>query len=72
MTDMDWTPVESSFIKAQKYDPDSRRLTVEYHTGKRYTHDDVGADKHAAFIGAASPGSFYNAKIKDNHPGRKA
>lgn len=64
-------PITSSFIKAHDYDSDTRLLTVEYHNGARYQHEDVPADKYEAFIGNASPGGFYNAKIKSNHPGRK-
>lgn len=67
----DWTPIESSFLKAHKYDPNSRKLTVEYRSGARYAHDDVPMEKHASLIGAQSPGSYYNSKIKDHHPGRK-
>lgn len=67
----DWTPIESSFLKAHKYDPNSRRLVVEYHDGKRYEHLDVPAEKHASMIGAQSAGAYYNSKIKDHHPGRK-
>lgn len=65
------TPIKSSFLKAHDYDPTSRVLTIEYQNGARYRHHDVPADKFEAFIGAASPGSFYNKRIKDHHPGRK-
>lgn len=70
-TETEWTPIESSFLKAHKYDPNSRRLSVEYLNGSRYTHEDVPIEKHEAMVGSASPGSFYNKKIKTNHPGRK-
>lgn len=64
------TPIESSWLKGSHYDPQSRVLTVQYHGGKTYRHEDVPAEKYEAFTGAASPGSFYNAKIKNNHPGK--
>jgi hypothetical protein len=58
-------------ISGQHYDPNSRVLTVKFRNGAVHQYDDVGADKHDAFIGSASPGKFFNAKIKDNHLGRK-
>ncbi len=65
-------PVQgSSVIKAQGYDPATGKLRVELHSGKTYEYTDVSVDKYAAFTGAASPGAFWNAKIKSGHPHRE-
>jgi hypothetical protein len=66
------TPIESSMISHHAYDPNSRKLTVKYKkTGDVYEYDDVPMDKHATFTESASPGKYFNDKIKPNHAGRK-
>jgi hypothetical protein len=65
------TPIESSMFTAQAYDPDSRVLTVQFKNGAIHQYDDVPADKHFAFVGAQSPGRYFNEKIKSNHLSRK-
>ncbi len=65
-------PVQGSeVIKAQGYDPGTGKLRVELHSGKTYEYDDVSVEKYAAFTGAASPGRFWNSKIKTGHPHRE-
>ena len=71
MSDDDMRPIDSSVFTHHSYDPDTRKLRVRYHSGAVWEHDDVGADKFETFIGNESPGRFFNAKIKPNHPGRK-
>lgn len=70
MTDL--TPIQSSMFKGHAYDPNKREMTVELNSGKRYIHSDVPAEKYEAFIGNASPGGYYNRKIKGNHTARPA
>ena len=65
------TPIKSSMFAAQAYDPNSRVLTVQFKNGAVHQYDDVPADKHFAFVGAASPGRYFNERIKGNHLGRK-
>lgn len=65
------TPMTSSMLDGQHYDPNSRLLTVRFKNGAVHQYADVPAEKHDAFVGAASPGTYFNAKIKDNHEGRK-
>jgi hypothetical protein len=67
----DLTPIESSMFSAHHYDPNSRKMTVRYKNGAVWEYGDVGIDKHEAFTGNASPGRFFNEKIKPNHIGRK-
>jgi hypothetical protein len=57
-------PVKSSTISAIGHDPVSRTLHVEFHRGAKWTYADVGADEHAALVGAASIGSHFGKHIK--------
>lgn len=61
----------SSVIKAKGYDPATGKLRVELHSGKTYDYEDVSLEKYAAFTGAASPGAFWNSRIKSGHTGRE-
>lgn len=61
----------SSFIAGHSYDGDKRELTIQFKNGSRHKFDGVPLEKYAAFTGAASPGGFFNSKIKDSYPGRK-
>jgi hypothetical protein len=65
------TPIESSMFSHHHYDGDTRKMTVRFKNGLMYEYDDVPAEKHAAFTENASPGRFFNEKIKPNHVGRK-
>lgn len=64
---MQLTPIKSSAIAAHGHDPATGKMRVELHNGKVYEYQDVSLDKYAAFTGAASPGAFWNSKIKANH-----
>lgn len=68
---MKMTPVKSSAITHHGYDPATNKMRVTTHSGKTYEYDDVPIDRYAAFTGAASPGSFWNSRIKANHTGRE-
>lgn len=57
----------SSVIKSQAYDPETATLRVELHSGKTYDYEGVSLEKYAAFTGAASPGAFWNSRIKSGH-----
>jgi hypothetical protein len=64
-------PIESSLFDARHYDGNARKLTLRFRNGTVYEYDDVPAEKHAALIENASPGRYYNEKIKRNFKGRK-
>jgi hypothetical protein len=64
-------PIKSSMISHHAYDPNARKMTVRFHNGTLYEYDDVPADKQDAFSQNASPGRYFNEKIKFNHFGRK-
>ena len=58
-------------LDAQHYDPSTRVLTVQFKNGAVHQYEDVPADKHEAFTGNASPGRYFNERIKSNFIGRK-
>lgn len=68
---MKMVPIESSMLKSHGYDPESRKLRIQFHSGAVYEHEGVPLEKYAAFTGAASPGKFFNSKIKGAHKGAK-
>ena len=63
----EFTPIESSMFSGQHYDPNTRDLTIKFKNGTVYRYADVGADKHATLLGAASPGRWFNDHVKPNH-----
>lgn len=60
-------PITSSAIRAHGHDPATGKMRVELHNGKTYDYSDVSLEKYAAFTGAASPGAFWNKRIKGGH-----
>ncbi|HEY9826769.1 MAG TPA: KTSC domain-containing protein [Stenomitos sp.] len=58
--------VSSSNLKAVGYNPDSKVLYVDFHSGSRYTYADVPSDMHDEFLAAPSIGGFFNHNIKGN------
>lgn len=68
---MKLTPIKSSAIQAHGHDPATGKMRVQLHNGKIYEYDDVPLEKYAAFTGAASPGSFWNSRIKSAHVHRE-
>lgn len=68
---MKLSPIKSSAIAAHGHDPQTGKMRVQLHNGRIYEYDDVGLDKYAAFTGSASPGKFWNDKIKANHNHRE-
>lgn len=67
----DLTPIKSSALSGHHYDPQTRQMTVRFNSGATWQYDDVPHEKYEAFTGAASPGSFFGTKIRDNFKGRK-
>lgn len=61
----------SLFKSAPHYDPETSRLTVEFHNGDRWEYHGVPMERAEAFAGNASPGSYFGAKIKGQYTGRK-
>ena len=57
----------STVIRRFFYVPDSRELTIEFVTGRRYLYLDVPADEVQAFRSAFSKGSYFSRKIRDRY-----
>lgn len=69
---MKMNPVtDSSFITGHSYDPETQTLRIRTKTGATYEHPGVPPQTYAAFTGAASPGQFYNKRIKSVHASAK-
>ena len=61
----------SSVIRRFMYVPDSRELTVESVSGRRYVYSEVPAEDVEAFRSAFSKGSHFNRHIRDHYPCRE-
>ena len=53
------------------YVPDSRELTVEFVSGRRYVYSEVPAEYVEAFRSAFSKGSHFNRHIRERFPCRE-
>lgn len=69
---MDRTLVRSSNIRSVGYDPASRTLEMEFHSGGVYQYSGVSGTVFQAFMRAASKGSYFHDHIKDRYPNRQA
>lgn len=68
---MKLTPLEgSSNVKAVGYDPATREMQVQFKGGAIYTHANVPAEKHTAFMRAQSYGTHYHDNFRGK-PGVK-
>lgn len=61
----------SLVIRRFMYVPDSRELTVEFVSGRRYVYSNVPAESVEAFRAAFSKGSHFNRHIRDRFPCRE-
>jgi hypothetical protein len=68
---MELYPVASVNIKAIGYDPDSQRMVVQFHSGKKYAYADVPQEVHEAFLGAKSMGIFFVREIRGKYAAEK-
>jgi hypothetical protein len=68
---MDRTPVRSSNIRSLGYDPSSRTLEVEFHSGGLYQYSGVPGAIYQGFMRAASKGSYFHDHIRGRYPDRQ-
>lgn len=69
---MNRQPVSSSNIKSVGYDPVSKAMQVEFHSGAVHQYEDVPPEKHAAMTDPdASVGKYFHANIKSAHKSSK-
>ena len=57
----------STVIRRSMYVPETRKLTVEFVTGRRYVYFDVPVEEVDAFRAASSKGAYFNRKIRDRY-----
>lgn len=67
----DLTPIESSMFSGHHYSPETREMTVQFKNGAVHVYSDVPMEKHAAFTENASPGRYFNDRIKSIYASRK-
>jgi hypothetical protein len=67
----DLTPIKSRMFTHHHYDPNTRKMTVQYTNGAVWEYDDVPAEKNDAFLGNMSKGRYFNDRIKSNYVARK-
>jgi hypothetical protein len=61
----------SNVIRRFFYVPDSRELTIEFVTGRRYIYSEVPEDDVRAFRAAFSKGAHFNRHIRDRYECRE-
>lgn len=64
---MNRNPVHSSNILSVGYDPASRTLEVEFHSGGVYQYSGVPETVYQGFMRAASKGSYFHDHIKERY-----
>jgi hypothetical protein len=70
--DMEFTPITtSSNVDGIHHDPETKTLHVRFKGGSVYRYVGVGADEHAALMGADSIGGRLNSHIKGKYPHSK-
>lgn len=65
------TPLSSSMLKGYHYDSAKRRLTVEYASGHRYSHDGVLPGHVEGLAKAKSAGAYFNSAVKPHFEAKK-
>jgi hypothetical protein len=59
-------PVTSSQIASVGYNPDTRKLRVEFnHKGSLYEYDDIPQEIFDQLVSAPSVGSYFGAAVKN-------
>lgn len=61
----------STVIRRFMYVPDTKELTVEFVTGRRYVYSVVPEDDVQAFRSAFAKGTHFNRYIRDHFPCRE-
>jgi hypothetical protein len=59
--------VNSSAMEAVGYDPTTRRMKIQFSSGKTYDFCGVPEHIHSGLMRAASKGAYYNDHIKDRY-----
>ena len=66
------TPLKSSLIASADYDEVSKTLTLNFHSGVRYSYPDVLRETYHNLTLADSAGQFFQNAIRPHFQGVKA
>lgn len=55
----------SENVKRVKYNPESKQLEVEFHSGQTYQYEKISRQRYDAFRNAGSVGAYAAKKLKD-------
>ena len=61
----------SLVIRRFLYLPNTRELTIEFVTGRRYVYSGVPEEEVRALRSAFSKGTYFNRNIRDSYPCRE-
>jgi hypothetical protein len=62
-----WTLVNSSAVRAVRYDTGRGELDIRFEEGQQYRYSNVPRSKFRALLAAKSIGAFVNREIKPRH-----
>ena len=68
---MDRKRVNASTIRSVGYDAGSQALEVEFTSGSIVQYSGVSPEVHRRFMGAPSPGSFFQDQIDEHYPSKR-
>ena len=68
---MDRKRVNASNIRSVGYDAAKQLLEIEFSSGSVVQYSGVSPELHRRFMGAPSPGSFYQDQIDENFPSKR-
>jgi hypothetical protein len=69
--DITLTPVQSSMLAAQGYDPNTQTLAVKFNTGATFHYEGVSQEVADGLAGADSAGKYFNANIRGKFEPKK-
>lgn len=58
---------QSSHIYGHEYDPESRRLVIQFNNGAIYAYEGVPATEYHNMAQSSSAGQYFHAKIKGRY-----
>jgi hypothetical protein len=68
---MDRKQVNASTIRSVGYDAGRQTLEVEFTSGSVVQYSGVSPEVHRRFMGAPSPGSFFQDQIDEHFPSKR-
>lgn len=69
---MERVPVSSSSLRSVGYDSDTKLLEVEFRSGALYLYENVPDWAVEGLMAARSKGRYFEARIRDRYPFRRA